>query len=221
MCSHPASEKDLGTSLIESVSQAGAVDVAADVGELALDSVLDVGLLKDVPVFGWLVKFYGAFRTVRDQLFLKKVASFLHGTRSASQEVRDRFRKKMKADPAFRRKVGECLILLLERHDHFDKSSILGKVFTAYMRGEIEYEAFLRIATSVDRVPITDLRRLSQYHQRFAAYDGTSGESFVNVLDADTCQSLYTSGLVSSEGAFEVTYRPNDVMSELVKLIEE
>jgi len=139
----------------------------------------------------------------------------------ASQAARDKFRVKMEADPAFRRKVGENLILLLERHDHFDKSSLLGKVFAKYISGEIDYDFFLRIATSVDRLPINDLRRLPSYNERMAAYDGTSGESFVNVLNADTCQSLYTSGLVGSGSAFEVTYHPNEVMSVLVSLIEK
>ena len=71
----------------------------------------------------------------------------------------------------------------------------------------------------IDRVPITDLRRLPSYKQRLDSYDGKSGESFVNVLKDDTCQSLYTSGLISSDSVFEVTYHSNEVMAVLVELV--
>jgi hypothetical protein len=69
--------------------------------------------------------------------------------------------------------------------------------------------------------PLTDLRRLPSYKQRLDSYDGKSGESFVNVLKDDTCQSLYTSGLVSSDDVFEVTYHSNEVMAELVKFMSK
>jgi hypothetical protein len=72
-----------------------------------------------------------------------------------------------------------------------------------------------------DRIPITDLQRLPSYNQRLDLYDGKSGESFTNVLKDDTCQSLYTSGLVSSDGVCEVTYHANEVMAVLVKLMSE
>jgi hypothetical protein len=210
-------QDNLGDSLLSSVAHAGVAEIAGDVSEMALDAVLDEGLLKDIPIFGWVAKLYGVSRTIRDQLFLKKVASFLLGSTSATQQERDTFRARMEDDPKFRRKIGETLILLIERHDHFEKSTILGRVFAEFMRGEINYETFLRIGTSIDRVPITDLRGLSSYKERLdSSPEGKSGG-----LNDDTCQSLYTSGLVRSDGVFEVWYHSNDVMATLVKVMNE
>lgn len=210
---------NLGESLVVSVAQAGAADLAGEVGEMALDAALEDGLFTDVPVFGWMAKLYSITTSVRDRLFLKKVAGFLYGTRAANSQAREEFKAKLADDLHFSRGVGESVLLLLERHDHFDKSKILGRVFAEYMGGGIDYEGFLRIATSIDRVPITDLSKLPYYKQRLDTYDGKTGESFVNVLNGDTCQSLYTSGLVSSDGVTEVTYHPNSVMDVLVRLM--
>jgi hypothetical protein len=44
-------QENLGASLLESVVQAGAADIAVDVKEIALDAILEEGLLKDIPVF--------------------------------------------------------------------------------------------------------------------------------------------------------------------------
>ena len=211
---------NIGDSLIKSVSQSGAGEIVRDVSEMALDSLLKEDLLKEIPVFKWLAQSYAAFNHVRDHLFLKKVASFLYGTESVSQDAKDKFRKEMDAKPEFRRKAGENLVLLLERHDHFDKSLLLGKVFSKYISGAINYEQFLRVASSIDRVPITDLKRLGSYKDRFDSYDEKSGHAFENSLSTDICQSLYTSGLITSGPAFQVTYQPNEVMRLLVELID-
>ena len=117
-------------------------DIAAEVADIALDSRLDEGILKKVPVFGWLVKGYGVFTTVKDRLFLKKVAEFLHGASDITEEEKGRFREKITTDPSFCRRVGEKLVLLLDRQDDFDKAFILGKVFAGYLKGTIQYDTF-------------------------------------------------------------------------------
>lgn len=137
-----APSKNMGVSLIESVCTAGVADVAVGVADLALDAVLDEGVLKDIPGFGWLVKGYGVVNTVRDRLFLKKVAMFLYGVGQIGENERREFRDRLGADEGYCRKVGENLVLLLDRQDNFDKAYILGKVFYGYIRTRIDYATF-------------------------------------------------------------------------------
>lgn len=214
-------DMNLGDSLIESVLRAGAADVGSKVSEIALCAVLEEDLFRDVPVLGWLWKLYAVGRTVRDHLFLKKIALFLFGTQSATRESKEEFRKKTEGNLKFRRKVGENILLLLERHDSFDKSELLGRIFAEFVDGKIDYGMFLRIATSIDRVPISDLHLLPLYKERLDSYDYKTGQPFADILKEDTCQSLCTSGLVASDGVTEVWYRSNEVMNLLVKHIND
>ncbi len=92
---------NLGDSLIKSVTQSSAGEIDRDVSEMALVSALKEGLLKNVEVFGWLGKLYAFSMSVRDHIFLKKVASFLFGTLSAHQTAKDKFRKAMDANKTF------------------------------------------------------------------------------------------------------------------------
>ncbi|MDX6531677.1 MAG: hypothetical protein QOH41_3967 [Blastocatellia bacterium] len=62
----------LGVELISSLNESNLVEVATEIGEVALDSFLQPGVLREIPIFGWLVKFYGAQQSVRDRLFVKK-----------------------------------------------------------------------------------------------------------------------------------------------------
>jgi len=186
-----------------------------------LDVILDEGLLEEVPVFSWLKKSYNVVRTVRDRIFLKKVANFLVGTRNISEEDRKRFLENLSDDSEFSKKVGESLVLLLERQDNFEKALILGKLFSRYVRGHIEYEAFLKLAKAVETAFIGDLRNLGEYYARIDSYDPKQGKPFSDWLDDATSQSLYTSGLIRSEGVTENTFHPNEVGEELLRCLEE
>lgn len=144
-------------------------DIAADVAELALNSRLHEGVLEEVPVFGLLVKGYGVVATIKDRLFLKKVAKFLHGASDITEQEKSRFREKITAEPNFCRRVGENLVLLIDRQDDFDKAIILGKVFAGYITGIIQYDMFLKLAAAIDRTFIGDLKDLESYYARIAS----------------------------------------------------
>ncbi|WP_462325630.1 hypothetical protein [Desulfoplanes sp.] len=211
----------IGTSLMQSALSGGAADIAGDVAELALDAALNEGLLKDLPVFGWFFKAYGMVGSIRERILLGKIAKFLQATAAVSDSDRTKFREKFAADPEFCRKIGENLMLLLDRHDNMDKAHILGKVFSAYLRGIIDYESFLKIASAVDRALISDLKRLEEYYRKIQSYEPKMGKAFAEVLDDETSQSLYIAGLVRSEGVTEDIYLQNKTGEQLIQFMYE
>ncbi len=112
---------------------------------------------------------------------------FLQEISTISYEDIEKFRQQIDNDGNFNRKVGENLLLLLDRQDQFEKSSMLGKLFSHYIRGVLDYDDFLRLATCVDRASVKDLRLLPDYYVNFES------------LDFQTVQDLYSSGLASIE----------------------
>ncbi|MDZ4298990.1 MAG: hypothetical protein U0998_06095 [Moraxellaceae bacterium] len=217
----PDAANNLGGSLMASVSKSGASDIAAEAAEIAFDSALDGGLLEEVPVFGWLMKSYNVVGAIRERIFLKKVASFLAGTSNVSESERAKFQEDIQADPNFSRKVGEGLVLLLDRQEDFDKAIILGKVFSRYMRGHIQYEQFVKMAKSIELAYIGDLRCLAESYKKIKSYNPELGKPFSDLLDDHTIQSLYSSGLVRSEGYTESIYYPNNVGEEILQSLSE
>lgn len=179
-----STKDNLGESLVQSVWSSGAQNISTSIAEVALDSILEEGLLKDIPFFGTAAKGIGVVRTVRDRLFLKKIARFLYGLADVAKDDRDEFRDKMQKDPAFQTRVGENLILLLEHHEHLDKPIILAVAFAAFVRGKIEYRTFLRLGSAIDSAFVEDLRHLPQH---YANLEGISLE---------VGESLYKNGLV-------------------------
>lgn len=175
---------NFGTSLIESVAVPNLTDMAEEAAELALDSLLNDGLLKDVPVFGWLFKGYGAYRNITERIFLKKLGTFLYGVSEASQSQREKFRQAMIGDPLNKKQFGERLLLLIDRHERVEKSFLLGQLMAKVIEGELSKELFQRLAAAIDRITVEDLEELKLHQGNIVA------------LGEHVKQGLYRAGLV-------------------------
>ena len=210
--------RNLGQSLSESVADSGVTDVASDIAEMALDSSLDDGLLKDIPVFGWFVKTHGAVLTVRERILIKKIAGFLQGARSTTSNTDiQSFRLKVQNDSDYSREVGEKIVLLLDRHEDYEKSGILGRVFARHLMGLLTEDEFRRIARAIDICSSGDLVKIGQHYDQIEKYQKASKapeESaglFQNYLPLSVSHQLFTAGLVDEDGYVETTYKENAI----------
>ena len=79
------------------------------------------------------------------------------------QKKRDDFIKRLNSIPKQQRRVGNTLILILERLDDLDKPAILAKCFIAYLNDIVTFEEFRRLAIAIDRAYISDLRDFLRY----------------------------------------------------------
>lgn len=165
------SSDELGTSLVSTINDKGAADVLADAAEAALDDLMTDGVLKNVPIVGSLIKVAKAGFGISDYIFLKKVARFLYELRDVPEADRHEFIGLMQTDADHKRKVGEALVLLLDRMDDMSKPGLLARAFKAYLQGRITYDTFRRIGFAIDTLflgfleLIADPRRLSDMPQ--------------------------------------------------------
>lgn len=165
-----ASALDLGKSLIETIGKAGGAELSADLGELLLDATLDNGLVKEVPVVGTLLKLRNISISVKEHLFVKKLNRFLCEINSVSKSDREAFAESLEDDPELKEKTGEVLISLIDRYDETQKSELLAKAFSAYIRDEITFEEFFRIGRAIDRCMISDLLFVHSYERATDAF---------------------------------------------------
>jgi hypothetical protein len=135
-------------------------DVAVGLAEVGLDMLMDEGVYRDIPLLGSIVGLVKAAHSIPDLLLHQKVASFLLTLPTIRPEEKARFNAEMADDPKKRKKVGEILLLLLDRYSDFDKVKILAILFAAYIRNEITVEEFRRLGQAVDQAFVDDLKDL-------------------------------------------------------------
>jgi hypothetical protein len=178
--------EELGTSLVQVIADRDTTGLFLEASERALDQalegVLDEELLSEIPLIRTLRALYRCGIGIRQFLFIRKIVRFLRELHSISEEDREAFASQLNADPEFRERVGESLILLLDQMDDLKKPELLGRAFRAYVRGEISFEVFRRMGIAIERCFLPDFDLLPQV--------GT-----IDDLPAPAASSFYTSGL--------------------------
>jgi hypothetical protein len=154
----------LEESLVSSLTKSNLIEVGVDLAEVGLDQLLAQGALRDIPVFGTLLGLYRTFGVVRDRIFATKVIRFLAGLGGIPLEEREQFVKDYQK-PEEKRRLGETLVLLLDRFDDMDKPEALSRLFGAYVRGQYDLETFRRLAAALDQIPLSAIGPLERFYQ--------------------------------------------------------
>jgi len=159
-------KEDIETSLVVSIAKSDLKEIVNDIAEISLDTFFDDGMIKDVPIIGSLAKLYSAGKNIQEKIFEKKIIAFLLETEKAKKESKNKFYDDLNNDESLRKKVGEQILVILEKIDDLEKPTILGKLFKNFMEEEINFEMFHRLATIIANCFLPDLKKLSIYKDK-------------------------------------------------------
>lgn len=165
--------------------------VAVDFTELTIDSLLNDGGLKDLPIVSILVGLSKFGINIHDKLFLKKILAFLSGVKDISPKERNKMIKDIDESKEYRVKVGEKLLYIIDSCNDFENSEKVARVFRAFVEKRIDYEDFLRTANVLEKITSDDFKW------------------FLN--NAVNHMSVEDAGWLLGSGLFDLYYNPVDV----------
>lgn len=139
--------------------------ITENITEIIIDSFLENGTLKDIPVIGSLVSSYKIAMGIKEGFFFKKVLKFLFELKDIPIEKREKLLDKMNADEKYSSKLGEKIMLYLDKTEEYDKASIIGKLYSCVLKEKIDRETFERLCFMLDKVFIDDLIFLKRLHE--------------------------------------------------------
>ena len=145
--------------LVESLEVKELGSLTADYAELGLDSILDDGIVKDIPILRTAVSLVKIGLNVRDRIYIKKIYGFLAQVGQTTQEQRDKF---IKDNCQNVRQFEEAVMLILEQADNMNKSVLIGKIFKACILGTISYQDALSLSSIVNKALWQDLENMLQ-----------------------------------------------------------
>lgn len=153
---------NLGESLVHTITNSELASVAGDIAEVALDSVLVDGVLKDLPIIGSFVGLLQTGATVKDYFFFKKLLSFLKELSSIPMNERTRMLEKMQEEN-FTENIGEKLLIVLDRFESSKKAQLLGMAFKIFVEETITPDEFWRVSFVLERLPLNDVLALKDW----------------------------------------------------------
>jgi len=154
------------TNLVEqAIISEESTKITTNNAEVILDSFLENGALKDIPVIGTLVSTFKIVSGIREGIFYKKLLKFLIELKDITIRKREEMINKMNANEKYSTKVGEKIMIYLDKTEEYDKASIIGKLFKNLINEEIDRETFERLCFMTDKVFLEDLWKLKKIYE--------------------------------------------------------
>ena len=180
-----------------------------------------------MPLLRTLLRIIRTAGSVRDLLLAKKLGRFLFALQTIPPEERQAFHDSL-VTRVERRRVGEALLLLLDRLDDMGKPELVARVFRALIRGQVDRPTFQLMGSAIDRLHIPHLTALIDF------YSDQASRPSVTVADRDVYQALSFAGLVRVEargdqgGLFDpsmagatLSYERNELGKRFVEIITD
>ena len=138
--------------------------VATEIIETGIDSVLEAGLLKDIPIINLVVGVGQAAFKVRDYILLKQTMNFiahLHDGSVTSEQFK-KYKEELEQDPQKADRELSRVIILIDRIIDDEKTKMLASLFRAYIEKLVTWERFCELSEALDRLFITDVQMLKR-----------------------------------------------------------
>lgn len=153
--------------------------MCTEMAELGIDSLLDEGIFKSVPVVGLLVGVAKTAQNIHDRNLLIQTVKFINtfNSKRLSESQKKKYKEHLDADPRFaEEELGRVLILLNSNVD-VKKSELLAKFYHAYVEEKVTWELFCELSEVIMRVFITDIELLYAIYNKEVS-DTTQCEAY-------------------------------------------
>lgn len=133
--------------------------VITDLVEVGIDSVIDDGILKDIPFLSTVISIYGIGKTIRERHHIKQLWIFINTIRQGCIETqkREKYIEKFNENKKFRDKELEYILVVLDSYLEYEKPAMLAKLYLAFLEEIITWEVFSQYATIIKSIIPTDV----------------------------------------------------------------
>lgn len=163
-------------------------NVLINIAEAGLDTIMNEGFLKEIPILSTAVSLYKLGYSVNERYYIKKLASFVLELNKGivDEKKRERYRRKITDDAKKRYRELEYILILIDRQLHADQPSLLAKLYLAYLDENISWEDFTKYAVVIDRFLPGDCETLLS----------ASTYKTIHDINTDSIQRLIALGLL-------------------------
>ena len=170
----------------------GSKDSIGDIVELGIDSLLDDGLFKDIPIVSMLVGVKNTYQNIHDRNLLKQTLTFIKQFNSGTinEEKLNKYKKMLHEDSKKAEKeLGRVLIILNSTID-MEKSQMLANLYKSYINEKINWNLFCEFSEIIKMLFLNDFNIIRLIYSK--QITDTSG---IEIYPIDRLSSL---GLVNT-----------------------
>ncbi len=130
---------------------------ALEVGEVLIDQLVENPIAKEIPVVGSTLKLIKGVNDIRNRVFAAKIQSFIDPMNQADESFREEWKRKKSNNPEECEKIGETLLLVIEKTNDLKKAKLFGILFISFVYESITATDLSRLVQAVDMCFIDDV----------------------------------------------------------------
>lgn len=175
-------EIHLSTALSSSLKK-DVVETVGTLAEVGLDSIMEDGLLKDIPFLSTAISIYHIGRSISERHNIKKLIAFLRSIdeQTVDEAAREQYIKILSEDPEKRSRELEYVLIIIDRYINYEKPAILAKLYVSYLKGNLNWEEFVAFSEMTDRFIVGDYEKLMSDSMQFTTTYNCYDESIIRL----------------------------------------
>lgn len=188
-------QNNIENSLTNTLRNSDLQNVSTSLTETIFDSVLEDGILKDLPIVSSIVGLGKTAVNIKNQLFLKKIIYFLTELNHIPLNTRKEMIDYIDSRENQKIKVGEKLVFILDKCEDYSDTKYIAQFFCAFLEKKITYEEFLKGSRIIQNIFIGDLEffldsDLSEFEKE-ASTDEAPDEDTFPLINIGICGFSY------------------------------
>lgn len=174
-------------------------DVAGDIIELGIDSILEDGLLRDIPIVNTIVGTFKFGQNIHDRNLLKQTIIFIQefNNNSNSEKVQkyiSEYKNNITNNPKkAENELGRIMIILNRNIDEI-KTRILAKLYLYYIENKINWSEFCDLSEVNEKIFTLDIDVLKDIFLNNTDFDEQKLHNY---------QRLVSAGLMKNDSKFD------------------
>lgn len=184
-----------GSKIVKIIKSDEVIDLGKDYLEIGIDTALESGLLKDIPIVNSILGILSTTKSIRDQILTSKLLRFFSKLSEVPKEKRIAMADKLNSDDKFSGRVGTFVIEIIDKMESQQKPELAAKCFSAYATEEISFEEMRRLLIALERIPSFDIGKIEKFSK--------AEISELVTMDESMLLAFVNAGLGKNNGGFD------------------
>lgn len=139
-------------------------ELFSPIAELTLDSVLEDGFLKDIPLISSVISIYRIGTSLRERYGIVKLAHFVDALNRGlhDEQQRKKYIKDFQSNQKTRNKELTYLLVVLDKYINLEKPRMLAKIYLSYLNSAITWIDVMKYSEVIERLLPGDVELLAE-----------------------------------------------------------
>ena len=200
--------RNLENSLYETLTDNSA-ELSGEIIELTIDQFVDNDFLKEIPFFSIFYKSLKTVQGLSEALFAMKIYKFIKEFERVKQKDKEKILSKIASDREEKIKIGQTLIMIIDKITDLDKTQFISNLFAAYLKSKITKSEFIQLCSIIQNAFLDYLllfNNMKSYNDLSYEIQSNLSSYGLMIPIVNDLKTMYGSSVIIEKNNYRIVY---------------